>query len=214
MRAETPQFYIEANEIQARRKVRPPAGLIRVGVAAGAGIGFCGVVLYLACWLLFQLGVASTNATDPALLPQAAHWVTAMLLFLAYGLVGSIVLGALSGMITAALIRAGWSSQTPVLAWLFGTITAFVIMLLITMLLNAYGIDLGLADRLRELTFPSMLFVIEGGLVGLWTYRDGKHRSPSAPQDAATDAQPEPRETSDERASTNPGRETGGSDPE
>lgn len=204
MRAETPQFYIEAKELQARDKVPPPPGLIRDGATAGAGIGFCGAVLYLACWLLFQLAVISTGASNPALLPGTAQWVTSMLLFLAYGLVGSIVLGALSGTVAGSLIRSSWSSQTPVLSWLFGTIAAFVIVLLITIVMNAYGLHVDLAKRLRELTFPSMLFVIEGGLVGLWTYRSGRHH-PSAsapggetePESAAVDSNPGPAHSTD-----------------
>lgn len=183
MRAETPQFYIEAKELQARDKVDPPAGLVRTGTAAGAGIGFCGAVLYLLCWLLFQLAVTSTGTTDPALLPGTAQWVTSMLLFLAYGLVGSIVLGALSGTVAGGLIRFSWRSQTPVLAWFFGTITSFVIVLLITIVMHAYGLHVDLAQRLRELTFPSMLFVIEGGLVGLWIHREGRGKPASPPPD-------------------------------
>lgn len=196
MRAETPQFYIEAKELQARKNIPRPQGLIRTGAAAGAGIGFCGAVLYLACWLLFQLAVASAGVSRPALLPGAAQWVTAMLLFLAFGLVGSIIFGALSGAVTAALVRAGWRSQTPVLAWLFGTITGFVITLLITVLMNAYGLHGDLARRLRQLTLPSMLFVIEGGLVGLWVYRDGLRKQAPAP---THDVESEPNAPADER---------------
>jgi uncharacterized membrane protein YeaQ/YmgE (transglycosylase-associated protein family) len=186
MRDETPQFYIEAKELQARNRVPAPDGLIKTGAVAGTGIGFCGAVLYLICWLLFQLAVASAGSTNPALLPSTAQWVTAMLLFLAYGMIGSIILGALAGTVAAALIRSSWGSQTPVLAWLFGTITGFVITLLITLMMNGLGYDVDLAKRLRELTFPSMVFAIEGGLIGLWVYRDGIRKDSAAAAESGT----------------------------
>lgn len=183
MRAE-PHVRVVAEELRNLPKPTPPEGMVKLGAAAGAGVGFGGNLLYVFCMVLFGLAVTNSGTTDASLLPQTARWVSYLLAFTVYGTVTSIVFGAGLGAVNGALQRAMWGSRSPLLGWMAGIVLNFVLMLLVFLLLKDRGFSSHLDIQLRFVTFPSMIFVLEGGVVGLWI---STHAQQSAPADDQQD---------------------------
>lgn len=183
MRAQ-PHVRVVAEELRNRPAPNPPDGMVKAGTAAGAGAGFGGNLLYVFCMVLFGLAVTNSGSTDASLLPQTATWVSYLLAFTVYGTVTSIVFGAAMGALNAVLQRAMWGSRSPLLGWMVGIVLNFVLMLLIFLLLKDRGFSSHLAIQLRFVTIPGMIFIVEGGVVGLWvSLRAGR----SAPSDDQSD---------------------------
>ena len=169
-----PTVRVVAEELRTRPTPRPPAGMARTGTAAGAGAGFGGALLYILCSILFGVTITSSGTTNPSLLPQTARWVSYLLAFTVFGTVSSVVFGAALGALNGAIQRRLWSSRSPLVAWVLGIVINFVLVLLIHLLLDSRGFSTQLAIQLRFFTIPSMIFVFEGGLVGLWILRRGQ----------------------------------------
>ncbi|GAB3924716.1 hypothetical protein GCM10011575_04100 [Microlunatus endophyticus] len=167
MRAQ-PHVRVVAEELRNRPAPTPPDGMIRTGAAAGAGAGFGGSLLYILCSILFGLAVTNSGSTDTSLLPQTARWVSYLLAFTVYGTVTAVIFGAALGAINGSIQRAMWGSKSPLLSWVVGILLNFVLAVLVHLLLDSRGFSQHLAVELRFVTFPSMLFVLEGGIVGLW----------------------------------------------
>lgn len=164
-----PQIRVVAEELRRRPGPTPPDNLGRLGATLGAGLGFAGSVLYVSCGLIFQLAVQASGATAPGLMPAASTWVTSLAVVLIFGTVSSILLGAALGALNGTFQAKTWRSQSPVLAWTFGTVIALLITVLVRVILDSRGLHTGLGSQLRFVAIPSMLYVIEGGLTGLVT---------------------------------------------
>lgn len=171
------RVYVEADELQHHPGPRPPEQLPRLGATIGAGLGFSGSILYVICWLLFQLAVRSSGATTAALMPTTAIWLTSLMVFGVFGTVSSLLLGAGLGALGGAVQTRTWKSQSALLAWTFGVVVALMITILVHIAMAGYGFHPDLGRQLRFVTIPSMIFVIEGGLTGLLTRYLGRRRS-------------------------------------
>lgn len=169
---------VVAEELRRRPGPTPPEHLGRLGATFGFGLGFAGSLIYIGCWLIFQLSVRASGATAKALMPVTATWVTSLAVFVIFGTVGSIIFGSALGALNGAFQTRTWRSQSPVLAWTFGTVLALVFTLLLRVILDSRGFDAGLGDQIRFIAIPSMLFVIEGGLSGLLTNVIGRLQQP------------------------------------
>lgn len=170
-----PQVRVVAEELRKRPTPKPPEGLVRTGAAAGAGAGFGGSLFYILCSVLFGLTVTSSGTAAASLVPQTARWVSYLLAFSVYGTVSSVVFGALLGALNGSIQRRLWGSRSPLLSWVVGILLNFVLVLLVHLLLDSRGFSTHLAIQLRYVTIPSMFFVLEGGVVGLWI---AQHRTP------------------------------------
>lgn len=166
-----PEVRVVAEELRKRPSPKPPEGLAKTGAAAGAGAGFGGALLYILCSILFGLAVTSSGTADPALLPQTASWVSYLLAFSVYGTVSSVVFGAVLGALNGVIQGRLWGSLSPLLSWVVGILLNFVLVLLVHLVLDSRGFSTHLAIHLRFVTIPSMIFVLEGGVVGLWISR-------------------------------------------
>jgi hypothetical protein len=142
--------------------------MARLGAAAGAGAGFGGSLFYILCSVLLGLSVGSSGTVDQALIPQTARWVSDLLAFTVYGTVTSVVFGALLGSLNGLIQRRLWGSRSPLLSWVIGTVINFLLVFLVHLLLDSRGFSTHLAVQLRFVSIPSMIFVLEGGVVGLW----------------------------------------------
>lgn len=185
MRAQ-PHVRVVAEELRNRPAPTPPEGMVRTGAAAGAAAGFGGNLFYVFCMVLFGLAVTNSGTTDNSLLPQTARWVSYLLAFTVYGTVASIVFGAAMGAVNGVLQRAMWGSRSPLLGWMVGIVLNFVLMLLVFLLLKDRGFSSDLAIQLRFVTIPSMIFVLEGGVVGLWVSLRGPQPEPDDHRDLIT----------------------------
>lgn len=166
-----PTVRVVAEELRKRPTPKPPDGLAKAGAAAGAGAGFGGSLFFILCSILFGLTITSSGTADASLLPQTARWVSYLLAFSVYGTVSSVVFGAALGALNGVLQRRLWSSRSPLLSWVLGIVINFVLVLLVHLLLDSRGFSTHLAIQLRFVTIPSMIFILEGGLVGLWIGR-------------------------------------------
>lgn len=166
-----PVVRVVAEELRKRPAPKPPEGLAKTGAAAGAGAGFGGALFYIMCSVLFGITVTSSGTADASLLPQTARWVSYLLAFSVYGTVSSVVFGAALGALNGAIQRRLWGSRSPLLSWVVGILLNFILVLLVHLLLDSRGFSTHLAIQLRFVTIPSMIFVLEGGVVGLWIAR-------------------------------------------
>jgi hypothetical protein len=157
--------------------------MVRRGAAAGAGAGFGGTLFYILCSVLLGVSVGSSGTADQSLIPQTARWVSYLLAFAVYGTVTSVVFGALLGAFNGLIQRRLWASRSPLLSWVVGTVINFVLVFLVHLLLDSRGFSTQLAVQLRFVTIPSMLFVLEGGVVGVWIANQAQR---SAAADART----------------------------
>jgi hypothetical protein len=94
--------------------------------------------------------------------------VSDLLAFTVYGTVSSVVFGALLGALNGVIQRRLWGSRSPLLSWVIGAVINFVLVLLVHLLLDSRGFSTHLAVQLRFVTIPSMIFILEGGIVGVW----------------------------------------------
>lgn len=152
-----------------RRREPVTTGLGTFAALPGAAVGFCGTFTYLLLWVTWQLGIGSSTGTlTSALLPHPAQWVTAAMYFTAYGLPGSAVLGAILGLVVGYVLGRTRSSSSPALGWFFGTVAAFLIGLLVHLLLVGTGLRVGFAQSARLFAVPTMIFILGGGVLGVW----------------------------------------------
>ncbi|QDP97851.1 hypothetical protein FOE78_19810 [Microlunatus elymi] len=151
-----------------------PTQLGRTGALVGATVSFGASLLYVACLLLFQLGVHTAGATSRALMPQTAEWATLLLVYLIFGTVASVVLGAAVGALNGVIQTKTWKSQSPGLAWTIGMVIGLAVALLVQLILNAEGLHHDLSEQLRFFTIPSMIFVISTALTSVLTRQ--RHR--------------------------------------
>lgn len=176
---------VVAEELRRRPAPRPPEGLGRTGAAAGAAAGFGGSLFYIMCAVLFGLTVTGSGTADASLLPQTARWVSDLLAFTVYGGVSSVLFGAALGALNGSIQRRMWSSRSPLLAWVLGMLLNFIVVLAVHVILIDRGFSTHLAIQLRYVTIPGMIFVLEGGLVGLWVYLRAERADRSSDQPAA-----------------------------
>ncbi len=158
-----------AERTLTRRREPVTTGLGTFAALPGAAVGFCGTFSYLLLWVTWQLAIGdSTGSVASVLLPHPAQWVTAAMYFTAYGLPGSALLGAVLGLILGGVLGRTRSSSSPALGWFFGTVAAFLIGLLVHLLLAGTGVRVGPAQTARLLAIPTMIFILGGGVLGVW----------------------------------------------
>ena len=173
---ENPDVVETVDETELGPKPVAPEGLGRAGATVGAVVGFGGSLLYVACLLLFQLGVHDSGTTNPALMPQTAQWATLLLVYLIFGTIASVLLGAVVGALNGTIQTKTWASQSAGLAWIVGMVIGVAVVVLVQLILSADGLHLDLGEQLRFVTIPSMIFVGSTGLTSLLTRSRGAGR--------------------------------------
>lgn len=144
-------------------------GLGSFAAVPGAAVGFCGMFGYLLLWITWQLNIgSSTGALGSALLPHPAQWVTTAMYFTAYGLPSSAVVGAILGLILGGVLGRTRSSSSPALGWVVGTVVAFVLGVLVHLILVGAGTRVVFAQSARLFAIPTMIFILSGGVLGVW----------------------------------------------
>lgn len=144
-------------------------GLGTFAAVPGAAVGFCGTFGYLLLWVTWQLTIgSSTGSLGAALLPHPAQWVTTAMYFTAYGLPSSALLGAILGLIVGGVLGRTRSSSSPALGWVFGTVVAFVIGVIVHLITVGTGLRVVFAQSARLFAIPTMIFILAGGVLGVW----------------------------------------------
>ena len=151
------------------RRAPLTSGLGSFTAVPGAAVGFCGTFGYLLLWITWQLNIgSSTGSLGSALLPHPAQWVTTAMYFTAYGLPSSALLGAILGLILGGVLGRTRSSSSPALGWVVGTVAAFVLGVLVHLIMVGTGTRVVFAQSARLFAIPTMIFILGGGVLGVW----------------------------------------------
>ncbi len=175
------------------------SGLGTYAALPGAAIGFCGTFTYLLLWIVWQLNVgSSTGSVAAALLPHPAQWVTTLAYFTAYGIPSSAVLGAVLGLLVGWVLGRTRSSSSPALGWVFGTVGAFIIGLLVHALLIGTGLRVGFAQSARLFALPTMIYILGGGILGVWLQQSRRRMVDEFDDGEIDDGEADDRDAGDE----------------
>lgn len=151
-----------------------PQRLVLAGAATGAAIELAVAIIYQLIRIGFHLATDLTaNTTGQLPAPESADRIFGVVIL--GGLLSlppSAAAGALTGGLIAAVLKRTWLAQGPIRAWLTGSVVAYVVAFAgnAFVLVRQRKIPMAHHTWLHYLGYPSLIFVIVFGLVGLWLY--------------------------------------------
>ncbi len=161
----------------------PPRSLVLAGAAAGAAVELAVSVVYVAIRIGFHLARNHTVPAGGSTLPVPESADRIFGIYVIGGLLSlgpALLAGASFGALLGAVLKATWNHQGVVRAWLTGSLLAFVVVTVVNAMVigRARVTPLTYAEWAPLLGYPSIIFVVVFGGIGVWLHQTERARGP------------------------------------
>jgi hypothetical protein len=145
------------------------------GLATGAAVQLVVSLVYQLVRIGFRIVQNRTVPAGSTVLPTPDTPDRVFGVYIIGGLLSlapAIVAGAATGAILGVLLDSTWRRQGPLRAWLTGSVLAYAVALLVNgvVLARRRQVPMGYEHWVQLLGYPSVIFVITFGIIGLWLY--------------------------------------------
>ena len=145
------------------------------GLATGAAVQLVVSLVYQMIRIGFRIAENRTVPPGSTVLPTPDTPDRILGVYVIGGLLSiapAIVAGAATGAILGILMDSTWGRQGPLRAWLTGSVLAYVVALLVNVVVLARQrkVPMSYEHWAQLLGYPSVIFVITFGVLGLWLY--------------------------------------------
>jgi hypothetical protein len=145
------------------------------GLAGGAAAQLIVSLVYQMIRIGFRIAENRTVPTGSTVLPTPDTPDRILGVYVIGGLLSlapAIVAGAGTGTILGILLDSSWRHQGPLRAWLTGSVLAYLIALLVNgvVLARHRQVPMTYEHWAQLIGYPSVIFVITFGIIGLWLY--------------------------------------------